>query len=342
MDPFATRELGRTGLALTRLGFGGAHLGEFYALVDEADALATVETAYARGIRYFDTAPWYGNTLSEHRLGHVLRQKPRATLALSTKIGRVYSRPKDLARFDPGFWLGGLPFELRFDYGYDGVMRSYEDSLMRLGLNTVDLLVIHDLDFLYHQTEEAVAARFAELEEGGGWRALEELKNTGHIKGIGAGINEGPMMARFLDRFELDFFLVAMPYTLLDQTPLDNAFPRCEERGIGIVIGSPYASGILATGPVEGAKYNYADAAPETLERTRRIQAVCERHGVPLQAAALQFPLGHPSVAAIIPGAVSPAQVGQNITMVQVAIPADLWAELKAEGLLHPDAPVPG
>jgi D-threo-aldose 1-dehydrogenase len=341
MDPLATRELGRTGVALTQLGFGGAHLGEFYALVDEADARATVEAACGLGIRYFDTAPWYGNTLSEHRLGHVLRRKPRATFALSTKIGRVYSRPKDPAAFDSGFWLGGLPFELRFDYGYEGVTRSYEDSLMRLGLNTVDLLVIHDLDFLYHETEENVAARFAEL-EGGGWRALEELKRTGHIRGIGAGINEGSMMDRFLERFEIDFFLVAMPYTLLDQEPLDDAFPRCQERGVGIVIGSPLASGILATGPIEGAKYNYADASPEILEKTRRIQAVCERHRVPLPAAALQFPLGHPSVAAIIPGAVSAAQVEQNFSAMSTEIPADLWSELKSEKLLHPEAPVPG
>lgn len=340
MDPLATRELGRTGVELSRLGFGGAHLGEFYALVDEADARATVETAYDLGIRYFDTAPWYGNTLSEHRLGHVLRQRPRGTFAISTKVGRVYSRPKDPATFEREFWLGGLPFELRFDYGYDGVMRSYEDSLMRLGLNTVDLLVIHDLDFLYHQTEENVAARFAEL-EGGGWRALKELKRTGQIRGIGAGINEGPMMSRFLDRFEIDFFLVAMPYTLLDQAPLDDALPRCQEQGVGIVIGSPFASGILATGPIKGAKYNYADASPEILDKARRIQAVCEHHGVPLSAAALQFPLGHPSVAAIIPGAVSVAQVEQNFAAMGVKIPADLWAELKAENLLHPEAPVP-
>jgi D-threo-aldose 1-dehydrogenase len=149
------------------------------------------------------------------------------------------------------------------------------------------------------------------------------------------------MMGRFLDRFEIDFFLVAMPYTLLDQGPLDDAFPRCQERGVGIVIGSPLASGILATGPVAGAKYNYADASPEILEKTRRIQAVCERHGVPLPAAALQFPLGHPSVAAIIPGAVTPFQVEQNFSAMGTEIPAELWSELKSEHLLHPEAPVP-
>ncbi|MGH6944597.1 MAG: aldo/keto reductase [Geminicoccaceae bacterium] len=340
MDPTATREVGRTGVALTRLGYGAAHLGELYRLVDDAEARRTVEEAFARGTRYFDTAPWYGHGLSEHRVGQALRGKPRESFVLSTKVGRVYVRPERPATFDRSPWVGGLPFQPRFDYGYDGVMHSYEDSLMRLGLNRVDLLVIHDLDFGYHATEEGVHARFVEL--AGGFRALEELKTNGDIQGIGAGINEAPMIGRFLERFAIDFFLVAMPYTLLDQTPLDDALPRCAERGVGIVIGSPFASGILATGPIEGAKYGYAKASFEILEKVRRIAAVCGRHGVPLQAAALQFPLGHPSVAAVIPGAVSPAEVEQNFRMMRVEIPADLWAELKHERLLHPAAPVPG
>ena len=180
-----------------------------------------------------------------------------------------------------------------------------------------------------------------ELTDGGGLRALQALKAAGEISGFGAGINEGAMIGRFLDRLDLDFFLVAMPYTLLDQAPLEDGFARCAERGVGIVIGSPYASGILATGPVAGARYNYAPASPEVLEKTRRIEAVCGRHGVPLAAAALQFPLGHPAVAAIIPGAAAPAEVERNLAHLRTAIPADLWSELKAEGLLHPEAPVP-
>jgi D-threo-aldose 1-dehydrogenase len=221
-------------------------------------------------------------------------------------------------------------------------MRSFEDSLQRLGLPRVDLLVIHDLDIGYQGDAAGVERAFRELEAGGGLRALQELKSAGEISGYGAGINEGPMIGRFLERTDLDFFLVAMPYTLLDQAPLDDALPRCVERGIGVIIGSPYASGILATGPVEGARYNYAPAAPAILEKTRRIEQVCRRHGVPLPAAALQFPLGHPAVAAIIPGAVDPAEVEQNLGRLRTAIPADLWTDLKAEGLLHPDAPVPG
>ena len=341
MDPTARRQLGRTGLALTQLGMGTAPLGDLWERIPEERAQATFAAAWQQGVRYFDTAPWYGNTLAEQRLGHFLRQQTRAEFVISTKVGRVYGRPGGPGGFEPGLWAGSLQFQMRFDYGYDGVMRSFEDSLHRLGLPRVDLLVIHDIDPGYHGDDDGVERCFAQL-DGGGIRALQKLKAAGDIKGFGAGINEGPMIGRFLDRFDLDFFLVAMPYTLLDQAPLDDALPRCVERGIGIVIGSPYASGVLATGPVEGAKYNYAPAAPEILEKTRKIQAVCERHGVALPAAALQFPLGHPAVAAVIPGAVAPSEAERNVATLQVEIPADLWAELKAEKLLHPDAPVPG
>ncbi len=342
MDPAVTRSLGRTGLELTQMGMGSAPLGNLWESIPEERAQAALAAAYDGGIRYFDTAPWYGNTLSEHRVGHFLRQRPRNSFRISTKVGRVYRRPADPDQVDPGLWAAGLPFELRFDYSYDGVMRSYEDSLQRLGLARVDLLVIHDIDPGYHGDAAGVERCFVELEDGGGLRALEELKRAGEIKGFGAGINEGPMMLQFLDRIDLDFFLVAMPYTLLDQAPLDDSLPRCLERGVGIIIGSPYASGILVTGPVEGARYNYAPATPEILEKTRRIEAVCARHGVPLAAAALQFPLGHPAVASIIPGAVSPEEVAQNLAYFRTPIAAELWAELKFEGLLRADAPVPG
>jgi D-threo-aldose 1-dehydrogenase len=319
---------------------GTAPLGDLWERIPENRAEATLAAAWAGGVRYFDTAPWYGNTLAEHRLGHFLRQQPPGSFAVSTKVGRVYRRSRGPDEAPVGPWAGGLPFVLRFDYTYDGVMRSYEDSLQRLGLARVDLLVIHDVDIGYHDDEAGIERCFRQLEDGG-LRALEELKSAGEISGYGAGINEGPMIGRFLERVDLDFLLVAMPYTLLDQAPLDDAFPRCAERGIGVVIGSPFASGILATGPIDGARYNYAPAAPETLDKTRRIAEVCRRHGVPLAAAALQFPLGHPAVAAIIPGAVHPGEVEQNLAHLRTAIPADLWAELKAERLLHPDAPVP-
>jgi D-threo-aldose 1-dehydrogenase len=341
MDPAATRSLGKTGLDVSQYGMGSAPMGDLWEKLPEDRVAAAFQTAYDGGVRYFDTAPWYGNTLAEHRLGHFLRQQPKNGFALSTKVGRVYRRPAHPDDAPPGPWAGGLPFMLRFDYGYDAVMRSYEDSLQRLGLPRVDLLVIHDIDLLYHQDEDGVERCFQQLEEGGGIRALQDLKAAGEIKGFGAGINETPMITRFLDRVDLDFFLVAMPYTLVDQAPLDDAFPRCREKGVGVIIGSPYASGILATGPVEGAKYNYAPASAEVLEKVRGIQTVCARHDVPLQAAALQFPLGHPAVAAIIPGSVSADEVQQNLSYFRKEIPSDCWAELRAEGLIRADAPVP-
>jgi D-threo-aldose 1-dehydrogenase len=333
--------LGQTGLELTSYGLGTAPMGDLWERIPEERVAATFAAAAAGGIGYFDTAPWYGNTLAEHRLGHFLRQRPIGSFRVSTKVGRVYRRPVDLSEEPPGIWTGGLPFQLRFDYSYDGVMRSYEDSLQRLGLPRVDLLVIHDIDRQYHEDDAGIERCFDQLDAGGGLKALEELKAAGEIRGFGAGINEGAMIGRFLDRFELDFFLVAMPYTLVDQQPLEDALPRCVERGIGIIIGSPFASGILASGPVDGAKYNYGPAPTEVLVKVQAIEAICQQHAVPLQAAALQFTLGHPAVAAIIPGAVSPEEVEQNLAWFRSDIPADLWAELKATGLIRDDAPVP-
>jgi len=340
MDPTATRELGRTGVALTQLGFGGAPLGELFTKVSEADAEATLAAAWAAGIRYYDTAPWYGRGQSEHRTGRFLYRQKRQDLVLSTKIGRILQAPADPERFDTGFWSGGLHFEHRFDYSYDGVMRAFEDSLQRLGMTRIDLLLIHDLDFWHHATEPKVSAYLAQLFTGG-WRALAELKAAGRIRGIGAGINELGMMPRFLDLVDIDFFLVALRYTLMEQETLALELPRCAERGVGIVIGGVFNSGILATGAVAGAKYNYADATPESLDKVRRIEAVCRRHKVPLVAAALQFPLGHPSVASVIPGAFQPTHIETNAGHFRHPIPADLWAELKAEKLLRADAPTP-
>ncbi len=341
MDPFETRHLGKTRGEVTRLGFGGGTLGDPVEVIDEARADLTVEAAYAAGIGHFDTSPWYGNGKSEHRLGRVLRTKPRGSFVLSTKVGRVYFRPQDPATFSQARWAGGLPFDFRFDYTRGGVLRSYEDSLARLGLNSVDALLIHDLDLRHQKTEDGVRAAFDQLDAGGGYAALAELKAGGHIGAIGAGINHSGMIPRFLERFELDFFLVAMPYTLLDQPALAEELPLCLERGVSVVIGAVFASGILAGGPGEGALYAYQPAEPGVLERTRRIAAVCARHGVPLAAAALQFPLHHPAVANVIPGPNSPAQVRANLQHMRRLIPADLWLELKAERLIDPAAPTP-
>jgi D-threo-aldose 1-dehydrogenase len=340
VDPLARRKLGRTEVELTQLGLGGAGLGDLFDIVDDRDADATLRTAWDAGIRYYDTSPWYGRGQSEHRFGRALYRRPRADYVLSTKVGRLFRAVHDAEHFDHDFWRGGLTFRHQFDYSYDGVMRSFEDSLQRLGLPRIDLLLIHDLDHGYHGSEARVTAYLTELHNSG-WRALTALKEAGLIRGIGAGINERVMIPRLLDLLELDCLLVAMPYTLLDTDVLASEFPLCVARGVGFVVGAPFASGILATGAVQGARYRYAEATPEVMAKVKRIEAVCERHNVPLAAAALQFPLGHPSVASVIPGALLPEHVTRNIAAFRHAIPAALWAELKYEGLLREDAPVP-
>jgi D-threo-aldose 1-dehydrogenase len=337
---FQSRSVGRTSLRVTQLGFGTATLGDIRATVSEAQASATIEAAWAAGVGFFDTAPWYGRTKSEHRLGAVLRTKPRDSYALSTKVGRVFFRPPGAGGVDAAGWAGALPFELRFDYTRAGVLRSYEDSLQRLGIPSVDALLIHDLDAGYHG-EDGVRRYLDELDAGGGFAALSELKEHGEIAAIGAGINVTGMIPRFLERFPLDVFIVAMPYTLLNQDALEAELALCVERGASVVIGAPFASGILAIGPREGATYGYRPAEGDVMARAQRIDELCQRFGVPLGAAALQFPFGHPAVVSIIPGPNAPEQVRTNLAWLRHDIPPELWASLKAERLIHPDAPTP-
>ena len=336
-----TRTLGRTGVSVTALGMGCVPLGDLYVTLTEEGAAQTMDAAWTAGVRYYDTSPWYGRGQSEHRTGRFLYRKPRHDYVLSTKIGRVLRRPLKPGPFQrDSDWIGGLEFAHDMDYSYDGVMRSFEDSLQRLGINSVDLLLIHDIDFWHHKTEAKVTAYLNQLFTSG-WRALAALRDQDAIKGIGAGINELGMIPRFLDMVDIDFFLVAMRYTLLEQEMLDAEFPRCAERGVGVVIGGTYNSGILATGAVPGAFYNYAPAGPEIMDRVRRIETVCRAHQIPLAGAALQFPLGHPIVASVIPGSSSAAQAKQNADAFNHPIPSDFWSELKHEGLLRADAPTP-
>lgn len=338
MDPFQTRQLGKSGVMLPQIGFGAAPLGELFTKVTEQGAEETLQGAWDAGIRYFDTAPWYGRGQSEHRVGRFLYRQPRSDVLVSTKVGRILKAPARPERFETGFWAGGLQFEHYFDYSYDGVMRAYEDSLQRLGMNRVDLLVIHDLDVWHQGSKGMVDAKLAQLANGG-FRALAELKDAGIIKAIGAGINELGMIPRFVEMFDIDFFLLALKYTIGEQQTLDSEIPLCVERDIGLIIGAVFNSGLYATGPVAGAKYNYADPTPAELDKAGKIKAVCDRHGVPLPAAALQFALLHPQVASVIPGAFTPQQTTENLAHVRRDIPADLWAELKHEGLIRADAP---
>ncbi|HHY50210.1 MAG TPA: aldo/keto reductase [Alphaproteobacteria bacterium] len=309
-----------------------------YNRVSEEVARATLAAAWDAGIRYFDSAPFYGRGLSEHRLGSFLIDRPRDQYLVTTKIGRVFFRPSDPRTFDRTPWGGGLSMDFRYDYSYDGVMRSYEQSLLRLALDTVDALLIHDPDAAIHGEDHPRLMR--QLTEGG-IKALEELKRGGQIKAIGMGLNLPESLGTIDTLVDLDFLIVAMPYTLLEQGVLHTGLRRCLDEGISVIIGAPFASGILATGPVPGARYGYREATPEILEKTRRIEAVCRAHGTTLQAAALQFPLGHPAVVSIIPGGARPEEVTQNAAAIQTPIPAALWADLKAERLIDPDAPVP-
>jgi D-threo-aldose 1-dehydrogenase len=332
------RRVGKTTLELPPFGLGTAHLGELYAKVDEEDARATLDTAWKLGVRYYDTAPWYGRGLSEHRLGGFLRTKPRSEFLLTTKLGRTLHRPKNPLTFDRSPWVGGLSFEVKFDYSYDGFMRSYEQALQRMGIDSVDALLIHDLDEAIHgaRYRDHLAALI-----GSGMRALEELKASGDVKAIGMGINTGHALEEIAPSVDLDFVLVAMPYTLLDQTSLHGGMAACAARGIGVIIGAPFASGILATGPGGNARYDYRVASAEVQAKVRALQAACRAHGVDLPAAALQFPLAHPSVVSIIPGAARASEIASNVAALSSTIPETFWAALKREGLIDPSAPTP-
>jgi D-threo-aldose 1-dehydrogenase len=337
----ALRALGSTGLKVTELGFGTAPLGNLFRPLPDETARATLAAAQSAGFGYYDTAPFYGFGLSERRLGDALRG--RKDIVLSTKVGRLLKPvpgPVDETVPRHGY-ATPMPFEPVYDYSYDAVMRSFEASLQRLGLSRIDILYIHDIGPLTHGEENE--ARMAELTRRGGLKALEELRATKVISGFGMGVNEIPACLEVMSHARLDVILLAGRYTLLEQNALDELFPRCAAAGTAIVVGGPYNSGILAVGTKSGAPlfYDYEPAPPQVIEKVRKIEAVCERHGVPLAAAALQFPLGHPLVASVIPGLDSPQRVEQTLALYGHEIPPALWQDLRHENLLHPQAPIP-
>jgi len=341
MDPAERRRVGRTGLMVSALGFGGAPIGGFRAAIPDAEATALLEAAYAGGVALFDTSPFYGYGRSELRMGAVLRNKPRGSFVLSTKVGRWMRAARAGEAPPPRFRPNGLPgFHPTLDYSYDGVMRSLEQSHMRLGLDRIDIVLIHDID-TWSTGDDAVTERHFRTVMEGGYRALAELRGAGVIGAIGCGLNQWEWCLRFARAGDFDTMLLAGRYTLLEQGAISEFLPECERRGMSVIVGGPYNSGILAGPPREGATHDYVPAAAPLIERARRLHAVCERHGVPIGAAALQFPLAHPAVCSVIPGALSVAEVEQNVARLRRPIPAALWQELRHEGLLDPAAPIP-
>jgi len=338
-EPTERVDLERSGLRVTRLGFGGASIGGLFAAVDEDDAIATVEHAWSLGIRTFDVAPLYGYGAAERRLGAALAGKPRDAYVLSTKVGRLVRREDEIppgAEIDrqaadgreDSFYVRSEPVRLVFDYSGDGVRRSLEESLERLGLDRIDIALIHDPD---EHWEAAI---------GEAYPALARLRDEGVIRAIGAGMNQSAMLARFAQEGDFDVFLLAGRYTLLDQEALGELLPLCVDRGIGILVGGVMNSGVLAD-PRPGSRFNYQPAPPAIIERARRIAAVCLRHDVPLRAAAIQFPLAHPAVVSLIAGVRRIDHLDEYPELMRRPIPSDLWDDLREERLIPEEAPVP-
>ena len=332
-DPTATVTLGATDVRVTRLGLGSTPFGNLLSEVSDTDARTAIETAWDLGLRYFDTAPFYGYGLAEERVGAVLSRHDRGEFTLSTKIGRLV-RPGARTAADEvqpdgrPFYYAKPGMTLQCDYSFDGVRRSLEESLARLGLDRADIVFVHDPDLHF---DETVA---------GALKGLEALREEGTVRAIGAGMNQWEMQAAFLDHCRFDAMLLAGRYSLLEQPALDELLPKCVAQDCSIILGGVFNSGLLAD-PWKTAVYNYQPAPPGLVDRAKKIEAICKRHDVPLKAAALQFPLGHPAIASILIGVRSAAEVRENHDLFQHPIPMALWDDLKREGLLSGAAPTP-
>ena len=331
------KTLGRSKLKLSVLGFGGTGLGNMYVAMTERSAIDTLSAAYAAGMRYYDTAPLYGHGLSELRTGSGLRLFADPAIIVSSKVGWRL-RPAFGKPTGAGLFRDITAFARFNDYSYDGAMRSFEDSLQRLGTDRIDILLIHDVD---HRNQGERYPEVFKAAMAGAYKALLSLREQGVVKAIGCGLNEWEACQAFAEAGDFDCFLLAGRYTLLEQESLQSFLPLCEKRGIGIILGGPYNSGILASGAVKDAWFNYAPATAEILEKVAAIEKICASHNVPLKAAALQFPLYHACVASVIPGTSSAAELNENLRMLRIPVPAELWRELKTAGLMDAQAPTP-
>jgi D-threo-aldose 1-dehydrogenase len=337
MNPNQKRRFGRVDLQVSAFAFGTAPIGNFLKPIPESEAEAMVHTAWSAGVRFYDTAPMYGHGLAELRTGHYLRWKPRDEFVLASKVGRVLKPARrDTIDFAP--WADAAPFTTRFDYSYDGTMRSFEDSLQRLGLESMDMCFIHDIDGFTRGADQPEVFKTA---MDGCWKALGKLRSERLVKAIGVGVNEWEVCYEALKQRDFDCFLLAGRYTLLEQDALNDFLPLCQERGAAVVVGGGFNSGILATGARPGAKYNYSPAPASIMERVARIEKVCATHAVPLPAAALQFVVAHPAIPSFIAGTRTVEQLKQNLAWFSHPIPPDYWSDLKRQGLLREDAPTP-
>ncbi|WP_411880814.1 aldo/keto reductase [Polaromonas sp. YR568] len=328
------KTLPRVNLRLTALGLGCSQMGGLYRATSAREVEDVFGSAWAAGVRYFDTAPYYGYTRSEHRLGAQLAERPRHEYVVSTKVGRLLRPDAGVAPGDGG-WANPYPFRPVYDYSYSGVMRSFEDSLQRLGLAHIDILYVHDIGRDTHGEQHA--HHWQQLTTGGGFRALDELRGSGATRAVGLGVNEWRVVMDGMQEFDLDCTMLAGRYTLLEQDCLTPLLDHCRRRGNAIVAAGPFNSGILAG----NTKFNYAEAPPAVVARVKALAQTCEEFSVPLQAAALQFPLAHPAVVCCVTGAETAAQLQQNVAWLAQDIPPALWQALRDRGLLNPAAPVP-
>lgn len=341
MNPFATRRIGLTDVEVTVLGLGGTAYAGMYESVADDEAGKTVRGAFEAGIRYFDTAPLYGHGSSEIRLGQALKHFDRESYVISSKVGRVLE-PAQPSAIERDVFDNPMPYRPVFDFTEHGANRSFHESLERLGTTYLDICLVHDPDqsaaIILEDPHADVHVAQVMRDT---WPALAELRDKGSLRAIGVGMNQWPMLRDFVETGRFDCILLAGRYTLLDQSSLDELLPACVRRNVSVIIGGPFNSGILATGAVPGAMYNYSPASEEVLERVRGLQKVCDEFGVDMRAAALQFPLAHPAVATVIPGARSVNEVRENIRLMTAAIPAEFWAGLKTNELIRAESPVP-
>lgn len=328
-----TRKIGKTALSVTEYSFGTAPLGGMYRACPRDAAMETLEAAWDSGMRYFDTAPWYGFGLAERRVGDFLRDKPSGSHVLSTKVGRL-QRPVPDGQVPSYGFVDPLPFETDYDYSYDGIMRSVEFSYARLGLNRIDILFVHDIGVYTHGAERN-AVYLRQLLDGG-LKALEELKSGGTIAAYGLGVNEIEVCLDVMRQATIDCILLAGRYTLLDRSAVAELLPLCEAAQTSLIVGGVFNSGILATGPVEGAHFDYLPATPEVLEKVAAMQAIAESQGVPLAAPAMQFPLQNPLVASVLLGTARRSSLERNMALESHRLTADQFAAYEAHTLVAP------